>query len=186
MQVSRGAFRGLKLNTLAGSQTRPTTQKVKEAIFNMLAAKIADSVVLDVFSGSGALGIECLSMGAKQVYFNDSSKQACQIIKSNVIKLPAGNYQLFNLDYHDLFALMTKKKIQFDLIILDPPYHLHIIAQLINLIMVNNLLNKNGIIVVESSHKESAEIAGLGLKIIKDKKYGQTRILVYQYLEKEE
>ncbi|MDR1782242.1 MAG: 16S rRNA (guanine(966)-N(2))-methyltransferase RsmD [Bacilli bacterium] len=186
MQISRGKFRGLKLNTLSGLNTRPTTQKVKEAIFNMIAFDVADSIVLDMFSGSGALGIECLSMDAKEVFFNDKSKEALKVINSNLNKLKINNYQTFNLEYNKLINLLNLNNNSFDLIILDPPYHLKIIDELIKLIIDNNLLNKNGIIVAELSFEENINDSYDMIYLIKDKKYGKTRIAIYKYDMKEE
>lgn len=178
MRISSGVFRSIKLNTLDSNKTRPTLAKVKEAIFSMISKDVYDARCLDLFSGSGALGIEALSNHASFVLFNDVSFQANKVIKENLAKIKVDNYQVVKQDYQ---SLLNKLDDSFDIIFLDPPYHLNLITKTINLIITNNLLNDKGLIVCEvASHDEIIEFAEL--ELIKNKKYGQSRVLIYRRL----
>lgn len=176
MRVSSGMFRSIRLNTLDSKETRPTLAKVKEAIFSMISKDINGARCLDLFAGSGALGIEALSNHASFVLFNDASYQANKIIKENLAKIASEDYELVKKDYKSLLNNLSDS---FDVIFLDPPYHLGIVLQAITLIVENNLLKENGIIVCElASHDEIKEFEQL--EIIKNKKYGQSKVVIYR------
>lgn len=175
MRVISGKYKNKKLITLEGNNTRPTTDRVKEAIFSMLAKHIYECDVLDVFSGSGSLGIESLSRGANKCVFNDYNKDALNVIKRNLSNIQE-QYLIYNLDYNSLLSKLGNENMSFDLIFLDPPYDLKLLNNLINLIDEFNLLKKNGIIVCESNLKEEIELADK-YELFKEKKYGNTKIV---------
>ncbi|MEG0284070.1 MAG: 16S rRNA (guanine(966)-N(2))-methyltransferase RsmD [Erysipelotrichales bacterium] len=177
MQINRGMYRGLKIDTLDGEHTRPTSAKVREAIFNMLMYDIHDAKVLDLFAGSGALSIEAISSNASFVHINDFNKQAITIINNNLSKIKSDNYKVSCLDYKDLLNNSNDK---FDIIFLDPPYHLELINDLIKMIDDLKLLNEDGIIVCESSLKEDViDSYGL-LSKYKEKKYGTIKVSMFR------
>jgi 16S rRNA (guanine(966)-N(2))-methyltransferase RsmD len=180
MNISRGLYRGIKLKSLSSDNTRPTTQKVKEALFNMIASYVREAEVLDLFAGSGSLGIECLSMKAKWVDFNDANYQAKKIILSNLTRLKNDNYQVYNSDYIKLINYLKNNERSYDIIFLDPPYDYHIINELITMLIDNNLIKENGIIVGELSQEEVVFDNYQDYYKYKDKSYGSTRIVVYK------
>lgn len=172
MQVSAGKYKGIKLKTLEGESTRPTLSRIKEAMFNILQFEIANKVVLDLFSGSGSLGIEALSRGAKKVYFNDKSKEACNVINSNLKLLKDDNYELDNLD---AFTYLKTKEVNYDVVILDPPYDFKEYEKLFKLL--EKRLNDNAIVVIEHYCKDKI-FNYLNLKT-KEYKYGNKCLTLF-------
>ena len=154
MRVISGKARGKKLNSLQGLETRPTLDRVKEAVFNIIQFNLKDSNVLDLFSGSGALGIEALSRGAKKAFFCDNSKKAIEVIKSNIqaTKL-IDESRIINKDYIDAIDQLKIDDEKFDIIFLDPPYKSDYAIKAIKNILENKLLAEDGIIIVETDDK---------------------------------
>ena len=145
MRIIGGLARGTKLYTLEGLNTRPTLDKVREAIFNILQNNIRDTVVLDLFAGSGAVGLESISRGAKKAILCDNNKQAIQIINKNAQKMRVEDkVQILCIDYEN-FLSNTQEK--FDFIYIDPPYNTDYISNSIKLINDRNLLAEEGIII---------------------------------------
>ena len=121
MRIISGTARGTKLYTLEGQTTRPTLDRVKESLFNIIQNKIQNSIFLDLFSGSGAIGLEAASRGAKKTILCDKSKEAITVIKKNIEKTHLSKkVELYNLDYELLLKTKIKEKI--DIIYIDPPY----------------------------------------------------------------
>jgi len=175
MRVISGKYRGLKLTEFAGWDVRPTADRVKESLFNVLQGRIAGAEVLDLFCGSGNLGIECLSRGAKSVHFNDISPVSLEILKKNIARLKdLQNFNITNLDY----SVCLTRAGKFDLIFIDPPYKLETGAEALKLIGENGLLNEGGIAVYERDRSFSGEIAGL--KITDERKYGKTFLTFFE------
>lgn len=174
MRVISGRARGTKLIAPKGLETRPTSDKIKESLFNIISFELNDSTVLDLFSGSGALGIETLSRGAKQAVFVDVSKEACKVIKQNLDKTKfADKAIIFNMSIGQALNQLGKEQRQFDWIFMDPPYNKNMIGDTIQLIIQNNLLSTRGNIVIERSPSENVPNY-TGLEIWKEKKYGVT------------
>lgn len=163
-----------------GENVRPTADRVKESLFNILALKIYGANVLDLFSGSGALGLECLSRGAKKVSFNDLSKDSLAILKKNLkaLKVDEQEYRLYN--YHFATCLDTLKE-QFDLIFIDPPYAQEFGELALEKIAKNKLLSENGIAVYERDRAFDGEIAGL--EKYDERKYGKTYLTFFRNKE---
>ncbi|MDL2212076.1 16S rRNA (guanine(966)-N(2))-methyltransferase RsmD [Erysipelotrichaceae bacterium OttesenSCG-928-M19] len=180
MNVVRGKYRGLKLATLKNTKTRPTSTKAKEAIFSMLNNHIADVSVLDLFAGSGSLGIEALSNGALRVDFFDKNYEAISIIKENCAKLHDEDYTITKMAYQQALAMMVENNKSYDLIFLDPPYDFRIINDLLKFIITNNLITNNGIIVCELSLDEEILDEVIDYEKYKDKKYSSSRIVMYR------
>jgi len=148
MRIIGGKFRSRHLVTLDGMATRPTLDKTKEAIFNSLGNYIPEFVVLDVFGGSGALSLESISRGAAHAYIIDSNVEAIKIIKANAQALGvADQMTILQGSYVQMMEKLKNKK--FDLIFLDPPFRMKVIEELINFILDNDMLEKNGYIMAE-------------------------------------
>lgn len=172
MRIISGKYKGRKLKGFNIEGTRPTMDRVKESLFAILAPKLNNSVCLDLFAGSGALGLEALSNGAKTVTFVDNSKEAVQIIKDNAQNVQE-DVEIILSDYKKYIKNCSKK---FDIIFLDPPYDRFLISKTIKYILENNLLAEKGLIVCEYEH-ENIEC---WLPLIKEKSYGGKNIKIFQ------
>ena len=178
MRIISGKARGTKLYTLDGMNTRPTLDRVKESIFNIIQNKIEDSKVLDLFAGSGAIGLECISRGAKEAILCDKSKEAIEIIKKNAQKTHMEEQvQILNTDYET--CLEKIKKQQFDIIYLDPPYETNYIVEALKKIIEFEMATNESIIIVETDDEKRIlkEIEDLEVKIVDKRKYGRATII---------
>lgn len=173
MRIISGKYRGKILKEFELSTTKPTTDRVKESIFNLIQFKVAESIVLDLFSGTGALGIEAISRGAKKVYLTDSNPQAIKLIKEN-LKGIDGDFVVQQTDYE---TFLNNIKIKFDVVFLDPPYKTDFGIKAIELLISKNLLHENAIIIFETSEDNNYEFSFDGFEI-KKKKYG--KIIVFK------
>lgn len=168
---------GTKLDTLSGEDTRPTLDRVKEALFNIIQSYIYDAKVLDLFSGSGALAIESISRGAKYAISCDNSKKAIQIIKTNIQKCHfTEEIEVINKDYKKVLEDIKDKK--FDIIFLDPPYKTDFGIYAIEIIMKNNMLEEEGIVVFETD-RESEYIDSIKeyANVLNVRKYGRVKLV---------
>lgn len=179
MRVISGKYRSLKLDGYDIDGIRPTMDKVKESVFAMINEYIYDSVCLDLFSGTGSLGIEALSNGSKYVYFVDKLSDSIEITKSNLNKIKDSNYKIINSSYKMALKNFKENNIKFDIIFLDPPYGKIKIKDLLEEIINLDLLNNNGIVVCEYENEILDENYG-NLNLIKDRKYGKTYIKIYK------
>ena len=180
MRVISGKARGLKLNTPKNEDVRPTTDRVKESLFNIINGYIIDGDVLDLFAGTGSLGIECLSRGANKCVFVDINKTSIDIVKSNIKKARVeDNAEILNIDYKSAIERVKNKNYKFDIIFMDPPYYENMFIDSLKKIDESDILKDDGIIVVEHDTKQKfPESIG---KLIKDrsKKYGNTTLTFY-------
>ena len=180
MRVISGTARGKKLSSLEGLATRPTLDRVKEALFNILQFDLKGARILDLFSGSGALGIEALSRGAKEAVLCDNSHKAIQIINKNLKETRLiDKAKVVNRDYIDAMEQLHKQSQKFDIIFLDPPYKSDYAIESIEHIIKYNLLEEDGIIVVETDDKNKIdEIKKLNkLEVYDTRKYGIVHII---------
>lgn len=178
MRIISGKYKGQQLEGFTLNGTRPTMDRVKESIFGMIQTNIKNSVCLDLFAGSGALGLEALSNGAKSCYFVDHSGQAIQTIEQNIKKLKVNEiYVILKQEYDQALRQFLQKNISFDVIFLDPPYQEHFIQPCLNIIEEYHLLNKDGIIVCEFEQEKFTS----GYTCVKEKKYGSKNVIIYQY-----
>lgn len=180
MRVISGDARGKKLVSLEGTNTRPTLDQVKEALFNIIQFNISEKKILDLFAGSGALGIEALSRGADTAVFCDNSFEAIKIIKTNLENTRcADNAIVLHKDYISALKFLSKQNMQFDIIFLDPPYKTDFADKAIEQIIELNLLSKEGIIILETDNKEKEETIKIeGIEIFDKRKYGRA-ILIF-------
>ena len=134
MKIISGIYKGRNLSGFDIDGTRPTMDRVKESLFAMIQDNIKESIVLDLFSGSGNLGIEALSEGAKEAYLVDKNIKACKIMKENITKIGIKNANILNVDCKKALMYFKDNNIKFDVIFLDPPYNTNLIDKSINLI----------------------------------------------------
>lgn len=178
MRVISGKARGVNLKTPEGLQTRPTADRVKEAIFSILQFDLPGTRVLDLFGGTGQLGIEALSRGANAAVFVDSSDKACSLIKENLRRCKMENQgQVLRCDYLEYLA---RNRDSFDIILLDPPYAEVFLEKAINKISEIDILKSGGIIVAERSVEKPFDVNLPAFFRSKDYKYGKTMITIYR------
>ena len=179
MRIISGIARGSRLVTLEGIETRPTLDRVKEPLFSIIQMYIKDANVLDLFAGSGALGLEALSRGAKSAVLTDISEKAINVINQNVQKTKLEDKVIvLHQSYDEALKQMASEKQEFDVIFLDPPYTSGLLEDAIREILEYNLLSKEGIIVVETDmESELQKIQNIGLHIKDIRKYGRVMLL---------
>ena len=181
MRVISGMSRGLKLDSPDGLDTRPTLDRVKEALFSMLFDKVTDAKVLDLFAGSGALGIEALSRYAESCTFVDANPKAVEIIKNNLKKTPFSDRAKVFLS--DALAFLKKADCKYDIVFLDPPYAAGLYESVLSDIKAQHLLNSGALIVAECDINHSFEAPGFN--VIKEKTYGKVKLYVLEEPEHE-
>jgi len=180
MRVISGKARGKKLISLEGLNTRPTLDRVKEALFNIIQFDIENANVLDLFAGSGALGIEALSRGANTATFCDNSYEAVQIIKTNIINTKNEEKSIVvNKDYSLTLNSLSKQNKKFEIIFLDPPYKTDFGIKSLEAIIKLNILAEDGIIILETDdEKKEQAISNIeGLKVFDKRKYGKIMLI---------
>lgn len=176
MRVISGTARGLKLKAPEGMNTRPTTDRIKESLFNIIAADLYDICFLDLFGGSGAIGIEALSRGARKAYFADSSRQSISVIKDNIKRARLEDRAVvLGCDYMQALDRIKASGDTFDIIFLDPPYGKGLALSAMNKITELALLNPDGYIIAEQAADEP-ETAPDGLEILRIKDYKTTKM----------
>lgn len=178
MRIISGTARGTKLYTLEGKTTRPTLDRVKESLFNIIQNEIQNSIFLDLFSGSGAVGLEAASRGAKKVILCDKSKDAIQIIKKNIEKTHLNQKtELYNLDYELLLKTKIKEKI--DIAYIDPPYDSDFAIKSIKIIIEKNLLKDDSFIIVETDNEEKIlkDLEKIEIEVMDTRKYGRATLI---------
>lgn len=174
MRVISGLYKGKILDGFTINGTRPTMDRVKESMFASIQKYLKDATILDLFAGSGSLGIEALSNGSKECYFVDNNKIAIQTIKRNIHNID--NAIVLQKDCVKALQYFKDNKIKFDLIFLDPPYHHNLMNDVLNKIEKYQLLNKDGIVVCEY---EEGNIQ-TNYFLLKSKKYGIKKVDIYQ------
>ncbi len=177
MRVIAGDFKGRKLEAPADEKVRPTSDKVKEALFSILMNEIEDAVVCDLFAGTGSLGIEALSRGARRCYFADAASSSIRLVKSNIKKCGAENISI--IIHGDHLNTLGRIREKVDIFLLDPPYGNGLELEAIKEIENRNLLSDNGIIAVEH-HKDDIMPEAIGkFTMYKEKKYGRIVLSFY-------
>lgn len=179
MRVISGKVRGLKLECPQGLETRPTLDRVKEAIFSILLPYIVDSSVLDLYAGSGALGIEALSRGADTSVFVDNNEDAYNCIKRNLLNAKFDGKTTVLKTSAENFLKSTDKK--FDIIFLDPPYGKDMYSDTLKLISDLKILSDNGIILVEWDYEIGFASNLSKFIVVKEKKYGRVGVSVLKW-----
>ncbi len=175
MRIISGKARGTKLYTLEGEVTRPTLDRVKEALFNIIQNEVNGSIFLDMFSGSGAIGLEAASRGAKKVFLCEKDKNAIEVIKKNIEKTHL-EVTLYETSYEKMLENLDEK---LDIIYIDPPYKTNLVYEAVNKLINLNLLKSDSLIIVETDEEERVEQAlkNLNVKIIDKRKYGRVHLI---------
>jgi 16S rRNA (guanine(966)-N(2))-methyltransferase RsmD len=179
MKVISGKYKGRIIEGFDIEGTRPTMDRVKESLFATIQNYIPESTVLDLFSGSGNLGIEALSEGAKYAYVVDYNIKAIKVINKNIASIGIKDISVINSDYKKALKKFFDDNIKFDLIFLDPPYKTNYIEESLKLISAYDLLKTSGLIVCESDNIDKI-VYPENYKAIKDKKYGDKYIVLLE------
>jgi len=176
MRIIAGHYRGRRLETVSVKGIRPTSDRVRESVFNIISSRISGARILDIFAGTGALGLEALSRGARQATFLDASKDACELIQKNAER--CGIQKNYEIICHDISRPLPEKikAHRFPLIFMDPPYGTRLLEKTFASGILNELLTQEGMIIAEHSIKEALPHLITGLDIHDQRKYGKTLI----------
>lgn len=184
MRIIAGKFRGRKLNEFNVETTRPTLDRIKEPLFSILTPYMEGACVLDLFSGTGNLAIEAVSRGASFAWANDINRQALKVIIGNVRLTGCENcVKITGKEYEKCLKQIHAEGIKFDVIFLDPPYAANFEEKVLNLIVEYDILNKGGIIVLESDKRKEIKTNIPGLKLKDERTYGRVIIRLYELEE---
>lgn len=189
MRIITGRARGVRLTTLEGEHTRPTSERAKEAVFSMLQFEIDGKQVLDLFAGSGQMGLEALSRGAEHAVLCDASRDAIEVIRQNTLKTKLAPFcDVFCLDFKAALQNMRRKRC-FDLVFLDPPYAKGFLPQALDLLVQYGLLADHAKVICESGDPKDVFLEKCDSKesfaILREAKYGIAYVTVLEFLEGE-
>jgi 16S rRNA (guanine(966)-N(2))-methyltransferase RsmD len=177
MRIITGSAKGAKLKAPRGLETRPTTDRVKESVFNILGGMVVDAGVLDLFAGTGNLGLEALSRGAKEAVFIDRRAESVAVIKDNAehTKLSAKT-KIYKRDVLAAIEQLNQSGQSFSMIFCDPPYNRGFVASVLKKLDEGTLLQDSGIVVIEHSQHELVADTWLTLDVKRTEKYGETMV----------
>jgi 16S rRNA (guanine966-N2)-methyltransferase len=182
LRIIGGTLKGRKLATIRGKIIRPTADRLREAIFNILADRVENSVVLDLFAGTGALGIEAFSRGAQSVVFVDNSKSAIAVLKKNISTCALHkNATIIKWDILKNLNCIKSINPAFDLVFLDPPYNKDCLKPVLNNLHRNEALEKGACLVVEHSDAEPVPPQMPVFNITDERRYGRTLVSLLYY-----
>ena len=180
MKVISGLLKGRKIEGYNIDGTRPTMDRVKESLFATINDYLKDSVVLDLFAGSGQLGIEAISNGSKLCYFIDNNKEVIKVLNKNINNLNIkNNSKVILSDWKKFLNDCYNNNIKFDIIFVDPPYDYLVYEKILDKVSNLNLLNPNGIIILEH-HNLKLKDRYNNLILYKEKKYGNKSVNIYK------
>ncbi len=173
MRVIAGSARRIQLNTPKGNETRPTTDRIKETLFNMLQPRLADCRFLDIFSGSGGIGIEALSRGAKYAVFIENNREAQNCIKDNLKRTKLEEKAtVLNSDYMTGLQNLNQKRESFDIIFMDPPYRLDYEKKVLEYLKTSSFIHEESLIIFEAAlDTKIDDLEAMGYNIYKIKEY---------------
>lgn len=181
MRVIAGSARGRRLKSVPGTNTRPTTDRVKENLFNILGSAVNNAAFLDLFAGNGGVGIEALSRGARSAVFIDKSRTCTKMIRTNLeIVGFLDRAQVYTNDVLQALGILGRKGQQFDLIFLDPPYQSGLVDKALVQISSSNLLTPGGLVIAEYGKKEEIIQFALNLSRVREQQYGDTVLGFYR------
>lgn len=184
MRVIAGTAKGRKLKTLPSNDTRPTSDRAKESLFNILMPYLHGAGFLDLFAGSGAIGIEALSRGAGYAVFVEQSAQAVSIIKENLTL--TGLSEASDVRQSTATDFLLKCNQPFPLIFMDPPYHLGLVPEALRIIAQNRLLQTDGLLIAEGDRTEEFPKFLFGFSLVDKRKYGRNVLHFYREIEKKQ
>ncbi|MBU2541073.1 MAG: 16S rRNA (guanine(966)-N(2))-methyltransferase RsmD [Candidatus Omnitrophica bacterium] len=179
MRIIAGEFKGR--NLLGPKSIRPTEDKVKKSLFDIFREPVLDSRFLDLFAGSGAVGIEALSRGAREVYFVENNFNACKIIEQNIskLRLKEQTYKILSMDVERAILHFHKAKEVFDLVYLDPPYYQDMAKKALQMLSSYDILGQNGFVIVQHHSKDRLEQESDKLKLWRTRSYSTTLLSFY-------
>jgi|LGVF01.2.fsa_nt_gb 16S rRNA (guanine(966)-N(2))-methyltransferase RsmD len=172
MRIIAGKYKGRVLNTLNHEGTRPTPDRVREALFSKIQIDIKGGIVLDLFSGTGALSFEAISRGAKECYLVDKNEESYNLITANN-KLLDGNAKIYNMDFKIALEGFKASGLKFDVIFLDPPYDSNLALEALDIVASKKLLKKEGALIFEHDKEKLGLKMPSGLKVYDRKRYGR-------------
>lgn len=182
MKVISGYLKGRNIDGYMVETTRPTMARVKESMFASIQNNIDSSIVLDLFCGSGSLGIEAISMGAEKCYFVDNNKNIIKYLNKNINSLNINDKSIMvEKDYKDALLYFKNNNIKFDIILVDAPYKMEVMEEVIALINKYNLISDNGLVVLEYSFDKLKDKYN-SLELVKYKKYSDKYVSIYRKL----
>jgi len=182
MRVTGGSERGRQLKTPPGSSVRPTSDKVKQALFNILGERVVGAFFLDLFAGAGGIGIEALSRGAGRVMFVDASRDSLGVVKQNIEELGFRNRAEAMLSTAEVF--LKKNTGPYDIVFLDPPYA-EKMQPLLELLAVAGILKPDSIVIAELFKKQLSPVSAGGLTLYREARYGDTVLAFYKFTSQE-
>lgn len=180
MRIISGTARGTKLFTLEGLDTRPTLDRVKEPLFNIINFDLEDAVVLDLFAGSGALGLEAISRGAKKVFLCEKNRNAANIVEKNIEKTKFQDQAiLIRNDFEKAISFIEQLNEKIDVVFIDPPYKTNLIKKSLEKILDSDILNDDFIIIAETDEPERIlkDINILNINVFDTRKYGRVSLI---------
>ena len=180
MRIISGKARGTKLYTLEGIATRPTLDRVKEPLFNIINFDLEDAVVLDLFAGSGALGLEAISRGAKKVFLCEKNRNAANIVEKNIEKTKFQDLAiLIRNDFEKAISFIEQLNEKIDVVFIDPPYKTDLIKKSLEKILDSDILNDDFIIIAETDEPERIlkDINILNINVFDTRKYGRVSLI---------
>lgn len=184
MRIISGLAKGRKILSPVGMNTRPTLDRIKQSIFNIIQNDVYGTMALDMFAGTGSLGLEAVSRGAKYCYLVDKGSETYSFLKKNIENLGfQDKSEALNMDSYEALSFFQKKGITFDLIFIDPPYLKDMIPPAINKIYEKNLLNKDGMIVSKIDTSETIYEGNEFIRLYDSRKYGNTTVCFYKFRE---
>lgn len=185
MRIIAGSARGRKILPPCGMETtRPTLDRVKENMFNIIQGYVPYSKAVDVFAGTGSLGLEAVSRGASECYLVDRNPVSFSLLKQNVENLKfEDKCKCINMDSYDALKSFAKEGLCFDLIFIDPPYKKNMIPKAVDIVSENSLLSKKGLIVTKIDYSEEIFEGNDSITMVDHRKYGKTIICLYKYRE---
>lgn len=186
MRIISGTAKGIRLKSVPGQATRPTGDRVKESLFNILGPGIRGGDFLDLYAGNGGIGLEALSRGANSVIWIDANPACTKMIKANLEKSRLEGGTTYTTDVFRGLQQLAKRGKSFDYIFLDPPYDHGLVGKTVELLNELDLLKKDGIIMAEASKKEDAPQFMSKLCLIRTQQYGDTKLYFYQNKEANE
>jgi len=175
MRVISGASKGRRLLTPRRPSIRPTSDRVKESIFNILGEEVQDKVVLDLFAGTGNLGIEALSRGATRAFFVEKGRQALRLIQRNLLQCGMeGRYEILPKDVHRAIGILKQRGESFDLILMDPPYEKGLIQKTLKKLNSEKIYHEDSILIIEHDRREPLPHVIAKWSLIRQRRIGDT------------
>lgn len=184
MRIIAGDARGRRIISPEGKDTRPTSDRVKESLFNILGTRVPSSKVLDLFAGTGNLGLEALSRGAESCIFIDNNSNSIRVIHENIRLLKYEDLcEVYNNDVISAIRILNRRDIKFDIIFADPPYHKNILPDVLKELSDNDVIKIGGVVVTEHDKKDVLPQSIKDLSIYKSSIYGDTVLSFYMKAE---